>query len=69
MWSEYNLLVYMLIFDAVMGITVPLEFILHEVIRCPFTVNLSFQENGGGSYARSASESWSELQPMLDLAW
>jgi hypothetical protein len=174
MWSEYNLLVYMLIFDAVMGVTVPLEFILHEVryrrelrgrdmsetpslaprppslrwplvvvlsaglvstfafiiylnrpiaqsieaplksatnsapsptpaqpvkqsqglniddatkwqfsstlrsttlasdghrLMCPFTINLSFQENGGGSYAKSALGLWTELQPMLDLAW
>jgi hypothetical protein len=31
MWSEYNLLVYMLFFDALMGIIVPVEFTLHEI--------------------------------------
>ena len=31
MWSEYNLLVYMLVFDAIMGVTVPVEFLLHEI--------------------------------------
>ena len=31
MFSEYSLLVYMFIFDAIMGITVPVEFALHEI--------------------------------------